>query len=72
MKEIQSAEEERRKELEQKYEARIKNLQRSVKLMFRFPIDEGVAGYVARTGKSINLADAYRCQYFNPGIDQDV
>ena len=39
---------------------------------FRFSIDEGVAGYVARTGKPINLADAYRCQYFNPGVDQDV
>ena len=40
--------------------------------LIRFSIDEGVAGYVARSGDTINLSDAYKCQYFNPGVDQET
>ena len=40
--------------------------------VIRFSLGEGVAGYVAQTGRSINLTDAYRSEHFNPGIDQEV
>jgi putative ABC transport system ATP-binding protein len=36
----------------------------------RFPMQAGVAGYVARTGKPMNVRDAYQEPLFNPEIDQ--
>ena len=38
----------------------------------RFPLSQGVAGCVARTGKTYNLAEANTCKYFNPAVDQQV
>ena len=38
----------------------------------RFSISQGVAGCVARTGKTYNLVDANTSQYFNPAVDQQV
>lgn len=31
----------------------------------RFPMDKGIAGYVATTGKTLNIADAYSDDRFN-------
>ena len=31
----------------------------------RFPMDKGIAGYVATTGKTLNINDAYRDHRFN-------
>ena len=31
----------------------------------RFPMDKGIAGYVATTGKTLNIADAYSDERFN-------
>jgi cAMP and cAMP-inhibited cGMP 3',5'-cyclic phosphodiesterase 10 len=31
----------------------------------RFPMDKGIAGYVATTGKTLNIADAYSDNRFN-------
>ena len=36
----------------------------------RFPSSTGLAGYVACTGKVLNIEDAYRDSRFNPSIDQ--
>jgi len=36
----------------------------------RFPLDSGIAGHVAATGKSLLIPDAYRDPRFNPQIDQ--
>ncbi len=36
----------------------------------RLPIGEGLAGYVAQTGETLNIADAYSSPYFNPEIDR--
>ena len=38
----------------------------------RFPVGQGVAGRVAFTGQTVNLRDAYRCQYFQPGVDHQT
>lgn len=38
----------------------------------RLPLDEGIAGYVATTGKSLNISDAYQHPLFNPSIDQQT
>ncbi|CUS82217.1 ATP-binding protein [Candidatus Kryptobacter tengchongensis] len=35
----------------------------------RLPIGKGIAGYVAQTGETINLEDAYKDPRFNPEID---
>ncbi|BFZ16609.1 hypothetical protein BsWGS_19648 [Bradybaena similaris] len=35
----------------------------------RFPMDKGVAGYVASTGQVLNIKDAYKDSRFNPEID---
>ncbi|MCS7229043.1 MAG: cyclic nucleotide-binding domain-containing protein [Candidatus Kryptonium sp.] len=35
----------------------------------RLPIGKGIAGYVAKTGETINLEDAYKDPRFNPEID---
>ncbi|MCG8480462.1 MAG: GAF domain-containing protein [Spirochaetales bacterium] len=36
----------------------------------RFSIDQGIAGVVARTGETLNIADAYEDERFNPEIDR--
>ncbi|CAF0847411.1 unnamed protein product [Adineta steineri] len=36
----------------------------------RFPMDKGIAGYVATTGKTLNIVDAYSDNRFNRDIDQ--
>ncbi|MBI2070743.1 MAG: HD domain-containing protein [Elusimicrobia bacterium] len=36
----------------------------------RFPVSQGIAGYVARTGLPINVIDAYQSPYFNPEFDK--
>jgi K+-sensing histidine kinase KdpD len=36
----------------------------------RLPIGKGLAGYVAKTGETINIADAYKDPRFNPEIDK--
>jgi K+-sensing histidine kinase KdpD len=35
----------------------------------RLPLGKGLAGYVARTGETVNISDAYRDPRFNPEID---
>ncbi len=35
----------------------------------RFPADKGLAGYVIKTGESVNIADAYKDERFNPNVD---
>jgi len=36
----------------------------------RFPADRGIAGYVLRTGRMLNIPDAYQDPHFYPEIDQ--
>ena len=36
----------------------------------RLPMGKGLAGYVAKTGETINIADAYKDPRFNPEIDK--
>jgi K+-sensing histidine kinase KdpD len=36
----------------------------------RLPIGKGLAGYVAKTGETVNIADAYSDPRFNPEIDK--
>jgi len=36
----------------------------------RLPIGKGLAGYVAKTGETVNITDAYRDPRFNPEIDR--
>jgi len=38
----------------------------------RFPADKGLAGYTVRTGKSINITDAYNDKRFNPDVDKST
>lgn len=35
----------------------------------RFPASKGLAGYVAKSGESINIKDAYNDERFNPEVD---
>ena len=35
----------------------------------RLPLTAGLAGYVARTGETVNIADAYADERFNPEVD---
>jgi HD-GYP domain-containing protein (c-di-GMP phosphodiesterase class II) len=35
----------------------------------RFPADKGLAGYVVKTGESLNITDAYSDSRFNPEVD---
>lgn len=35
----------------------------------RMPVTAGLAGYVARTGETVNIADAYADDRFNPDVD---
>lgn len=36
----------------------------------RLPVGKGLAGYVAKTGETINISDAYKDPRFNPEIDR--
>jgi len=36
----------------------------------RFPVDKGLAGFVVRTGESLNITDAYNDERFNPDVDK--
>ena len=36
----------------------------------RFSVDKGIAGYVARTGRALNIPDAYQDDRFNPDFDK--
>ena len=36
----------------------------------RLPIGKGLAGYVAKTGETVNISDAYQDPRFNPEIDR--
>lgn len=38
----------------------------------RFPADKGLAGYVVRTGESINITNAYNDPRFNPDVDKST
>lgn len=38
----------------------------------RFPADKGLAGYVVRTGESLNIEDAYNDERFNPEVDKET
>ena len=41
-------------------------------LDIRVPIDKGLAGHVATTGETLNVADAYADARFNPVVDRDT
>ncbi|KAK6628218.1 Dual 3',5'-cyclic-AMP and -GMP phosphodiesterase 11 [Polyplax serrata] len=36
----------------------------------RFPINVGITGYVATTGETVNIADAYEDERFDPAVDE--
>ncbi len=38
----------------------------------RFPMDRGISGHVARSGQTLNIADAYQYPLFNREIDQQT
>ncbi len=38
--------------------------------MIRFPVGQGLAGHVGKTGETINITDAYRDSRFNRSFDQ--
>ena len=38
----------------------------------RFPADKGLAGYVVKTGESVNIQDAYTDPRFNPEVDKET
>lgn len=37
----------------------------------RFPINIGITGYVATTGETLNIPDAYKDPRFDPSVDED-
>jgi putative ABC transport system ATP-binding protein len=41
-------------------------------LVIRIPLDAGIAGRVASTGKAMNIADAYSEPLFNRAVDQET
>ena len=47
-----------------------KVLQGDLKVEIRLPIGKGIAGYVAKTGKTIILTDAYKHPQFNQEVDK--
>jgi serine phosphatase RsbU (regulator of sigma subunit) len=47
-----------------------KVLQGDMKVEIRLPIGKGIAGHVAKTGKTIMLKDAYKHPRFNPEVDK--
>ncbi len=38
----------------------------------RVPLGKGICGWVAETGKTINIKDAYQDDRFNPAVDRDT
>ena len=38
----------------------------------RFPVGKGIAGYVAETGETLNVANAYNFPRFNQDIDKEL
>jgi GAF domain-containing protein len=38
----------------------------------RVPLEEGLAGYVARTGETVSVADAYTDPRFSPRVDEET
>jgi hypothetical protein len=36
----------------------------------RFPMNAGITGYVAATGESVNIRNAYEDGRFDPGVDE--
>ena len=38
----------------------------------RFPIGKGIAGYVAQTGETLNVAEVYKDERFNSNIDEQT
>ena len=38
----------------------------------RFPADKGLAGYVVKTGETVNIQDAYTDPRFNPEVDKQT
>ena len=47
-----------------------KVLEASEPITIRLPIGKGIAGYVAATGDTLNIPDAYLDTRFNPEIDR--
>ncbi|MBI3005828.1 MAG: GAF domain-containing protein [Ignavibacteriales bacterium] len=47
-----------------------KVLQGNNMVEIRLPVGKGIAGYVAQTGETINIPDAYRDPRFNPEVDK--
>ena len=48
-----------------KDQIRAKRLVSDERACIRFPMDKGIAGYVATTGKTLNIVDAYSDNRFN-------
>ena len=55
-----------------KYEVCLTTLHTSITSFPRFPIGKGIAGHVAETGETLNVADVYMDERFNPGIDEQT
>ncbi len=36
----------------------------------RFPADKGLAGYVVKSGETLNITEAYNDSRFNPEVDK--
>ena len=55
---------------EEKGELWSKAFQGTSMVEIRLPIGKGLAGHVAKTGETVNIADAYKDPRFNPEIDR--
>jgi len=55
---------------ESKTELWSKIMQGNNMVEIRLPVGKGLAGYVAETGETINISDAYKDPRFNPEIDK--
>lgn len=55
---------------EEKNELWAKTVQGESTVEIRLPLGKGLAGFVAQTGETINIIDAYRDPRFNPEIDR--
>ena len=55
---------------EQKKELWAKTVQGETTVEIRLPLGKGLAGYVAKTGETVNIVDAYKDPRFNPEIDR--
>lgn len=49
-----------------------KVVQGNINIEIRLQLGQGVAGWVALTGKSLNIRDAYQDPRFNPKVDEDT